>query len=148
MRRKSAGAQGSGALCVSILFSLWAKFSITIKYPPVKARKNQRAQKDAQKRILHFIEVHRQNTIRRAQNAPRPGAGARRRPFPRSPRRAAQRQGRRLYTFDLAQEWIRDGIYKVEGFVTHHFKLDQYKDAFRLALQNSPEVIKIVLDCQ
>ena len=43
---------------------------------------------------------------------------------------------------------IRDGIYKVEGFVTHHFKLDQYKDAFRLALQNSPEVIKIVLDCQ
>ena len=57
-------------------------------------------------------------------------------------------QGRRLYTFDLAQEWIRDGIYKVEGFVTHHFKLDQYKDAFRLALQNSPEVIKIVLDCQ
>ena len=51
-------------------------------------------------------------------------------------------RGRRLYTFDLAQEWIRDGVYKVEGFVTHHFKLDQYKDAFRLAMQNSPEVIK------
>ena len=43
----------------------------------------------------------------------------------------------RLYTFDLAQEWIRDGIYKVEGFVTHHFKLDDYKAAFRLALENS-----------
>ena len=57
-------------------------------------------------------------------------------------------QGRKLYTFDLAQEWIRDGIYKVEGFVTHHFKLDDYKAAFRLALENSPEVIKIVLDCQ
>lgn len=30
-------------------------------------------------------------------------------------------QGRKLYTFDLFQEWIRDGIYKTEGFVTHHF---------------------------
>ena len=74
MRWKSAGAQGSGALCVSILFSLWAKSSIAIKYPLVKARKNQRAQKDAQKRILHFIEVHIQNAITRARSAPRPDA--------------------------------------------------------------------------
>ena len=57
-------------------------------------------------------------------------------------------QGRDLYTFDLAQEWIRDGIYSVEGFVTHHFKLSQYKEALRLAIQNPPDVVKIVLDCQ
>ena len=57
-------------------------------------------------------------------------------------------QGRDLYTFDLAQEWIRDGIYSVEGFVTHHFPLERYKDAMRLALANPPDVIKIVLDCQ
>ncbi|MEA5060493.1 MAG: hypothetical protein EOM66_07490 [Clostridia bacterium] len=56
-------------------------------------------------------------------------------------------QGRKLYTFDLAQEWIRDGIYKVEGFVTNHFKLDDYKLALKLALQNPPDVVKIVLDC-
>lgn len=54
---------------------------------------------------------------------------------------------RKLYTFDLVQEWIRDGIYKTEGFVTHHFKLDDYKSAMRLALENPPDVIKIVLDC-
>ena len=42
---------------------------------------------------------------------------------------------------------IRDS-YKVDGFVTHRFKLENYKDAFRLALENSPDVIKIVLDCR
>ena len=57
-------------------------------------------------------------------------------------------QGRRLYTFDLAQEWIRDGVYSVDGFVTHHFPLDEYKQALKLALENPPDVIKIVLDCK
>ena len=58
------------------------------------------------------------------------------------------RQGRKLYTFDLAQEWIRDGIYKTDGFVTHHFKLDDYKKALKLAIKNPPDVVKIVIDCQ
>ena len=57
-------------------------------------------------------------------------------------------KGKKLYTFDLAQEWIRDGIYKTEGFVTHYFKLDDYKQAMRLAMENQPEVIKIVIDCK
>lgn len=57
-------------------------------------------------------------------------------------------QGRELYTFDLVQEWIRDGIYKLDGFVTHHFKLDDYKEALKLALENPPDVVKIVLDCE
>lgn len=57
-------------------------------------------------------------------------------------------QGRRLYTFDLVQEWIRDGVYSVDGFVTNHFKLEDYKAALKLALENPPDVIKIVLDCQ
>ena len=56
-------------------------------------------------------------------------------------------EGRRLYTFDLAQEWIRDGLYSVEGFITHRFKLDDYKEALRLALKNPPDVVKIVIDC-
>jgi len=56
-------------------------------------------------------------------------------------------QGRKLYTFDLVQEWIRDGIYSTDGFVTNHFKLDDYKEAMKLALANPPDVIKIVLDC-
>lgn len=57
-------------------------------------------------------------------------------------------RGRRLYTFDLAQEWIRDGVYSVDGFVTHRFKLDDYKQALRLAMDNPPDVVKIVLDCE
>ena len=39
-------------------------------------------------------------------------------------------------------------IYSVEGFVTHHFKLADYKEALKLALQNPPDVVKIVIDCQ
>ena len=56
-------------------------------------------------------------------------------------------EGRKLYTFDLVQEWIRDGKYSVEGVVTHHFDLDDYKDALELALKNPPDVIKIVINC-
>jgi threonine dehydrogenase-like Zn-dependent dehydrogenase len=57
-------------------------------------------------------------------------------------------EGRKLYTFDLVQEWIRDGKYSVDGFVTNHFKLDDYKKAYKLAMQNPPGVFKIVLDCE
>lgn len=56
-------------------------------------------------------------------------------------------QGRRLYTFELIQEWIRDGIYSTEGFVTHRFPLEDYKNAMRLVLKNPPDLIKAVLDC-
>jgi len=57
-------------------------------------------------------------------------------------------EGRKLYTFDLVQEWIRDGKYSVDGFITSRFKLDDYKEAMRLALKNPPDVIKIVLECE
>lgn len=57
-------------------------------------------------------------------------------------------EGRKLYTLDLAQEWIRDGKYTVDGFVTNHFKLDDYKEAMALAMRNPPDVIKVVLDCE
>ena len=57
-------------------------------------------------------------------------------------------QGRKLYTFDLAQEWIRDGVYKTEGFITHRFPLKEYKKALKLMMENPPELVKIVLDCR
>lgn len=57
-------------------------------------------------------------------------------------------QGRRLYTFDLVQEWMLGGVYKTDGFITHRFPLDDYKSAMRLAINHSSEVIKIILDCR
>ena len=48
----------------------------------------------------------------------------------------------------MTQEWIRDGIYKIDGFVTHRFKLDDYKAAMKLAIQNPPDLVKIVIDCE
>ena len=56
-------------------------------------------------------------------------------------------EGRQMYTFDLVQEWIRDGKYTVDGFVSHHFPLDDYRQALQLAMENPPGVFKIVLDC-
>ena len=58
-----------------------------------------------------------------------------------------QWQGRKVYTFDLVQEWIRDGVYKVDDFITHRFKLEDYKQAMKLALSGSKDMIKIVLEC-
>jgi L-iditol 2-dehydrogenase len=57
-------------------------------------------------------------------------------------------EGRKLYTFDLVQEWIRDGKYSIDGFITNRFKLDNYKEAMKLALKNPPDVIKIALECE
>lgn len=56
--------------------------------------------------------------------------------------------GRDISTFDLAQELIRDGKYRTEGFITHRFPLDDYKKAFRLMMENPPELVKVVLDCR
>jgi len=57
-------------------------------------------------------------------------------------------QGEDLYTFDLVQRWILDGTYKTEGFVTHRFPLDDYKNAMKLALSDPPGLVKIMLTCE
>jgi threonine dehydrogenase-like Zn-dependent dehydrogenase len=56
-------------------------------------------------------------------------------------------RGGKKYTFDAVQDLMREGRYKIDGFITHRFPLGQYKDAFRLMLQNPPDLVKIVLDC-
>lgn len=56
-------------------------------------------------------------------------------------------EGEKLYTFDLAQRWIKEGKYITDGLITHRFPLAQYRDALRLAMSGDPGVLKIVLDC-
>lgn len=56
--------------------------------------------------------------------------------------------GRKVKTFDLAQEYIRDGRYRLDGFITHRFKLHEYKKAFKVMLANPPELVKILIDCR
>ena len=56
--------------------------------------------------------------------------------------------GHDITTFDYAQELIRDGKYKTDGFITHRFKLDDYKKAFKVMIDNPPELVKIVLECR
>lgn len=57
-------------------------------------------------------------------------------------------EGEQLYTFDLAQRWIKEGKYMTDGLITHRFPLAQYRDALRLAMSGDPGVLKIVLDCK
>ena len=56
--------------------------------------------------------------------------------------------GRDISTFAMVQEYMLAGKFKVEGFITHRFPLENYKEAFRLMLQNPPELVKIVLECK
>ena len=35
-----------------------------------------------------------------------------------------------------------------DGFITHRFKLDDYKKAFKLLIENPKDTIKVVLDCR
>jgi threonine dehydrogenase-like Zn-dependent dehydrogenase len=55
--------------------------------------------------------------------------------------------GNRKYTFDVVQELLKEGKYNIDGFISHRFPLERYKDAFRLMLKNPPELVKIVLEC-
>jgi threonine dehydrogenase-like Zn-dependent dehydrogenase len=54
--------------------------------------------------------------------------------------------GKRVYTFDVVQELMREGKYKIDGFISHRMPVSRYKDAFRLMLANPPDLVKIVLE--
>lgn len=56
--------------------------------------------------------------------------------------------GQAISSFDLAIRMIEEGKVRLEGFVTHRFKLDNYKKAFKLVKEKSAEVIKAVFDIQ
>jgi threonine dehydrogenase-like Zn-dependent dehydrogenase len=55
-------------------------------------------------------------------------------------------QGRTISSFSLAMEMIADRRISLEGFITHRFKLDDYRAAFRLALEKPGHVIKVIFE--
>lgn len=57
-------------------------------------------------------------------------------------------EGRKISTFDLVIELIQQGRLSLEGFITHRFKLEDYKEAFYTMLNKPAEVIKVVLEIQ
>lgn len=57
-------------------------------------------------------------------------------------------EGRQLHSFDYVQELMATKQIITDGFVTHTFKLDDYKTAFKLLIEHPQNTIKVVLDCQ
>ncbi|MBN1636776.1 MAG: alcohol dehydrogenase catalytic domain-containing protein [Deltaproteobacteria bacterium] len=53
-------------------------------------------------------------------------------------------KGKRISSFDLAMQMIKQGKVNLNGFITHRFPLDEYKEAFSLARDKTGQVIKIV----
>ena len=52
-------------------------------------------------------------------------------------------EGRVLTTFEVALELVREGNVDLESLVTHHFPIDRYEEALRVAgSKGSEEVIK------
>lgn len=54
--------------------------------------------------------------------------------------------GKRVSSFDLAMQMIQEGKVNLEGFITHRFPLEEYKEAFRLFRSKAGHVIKIVFE--
>lgn len=55
--------------------------------------------------------------------------------------------GKKMSTFDIVKEMMIKKQLTTEGFITHRFKLDNYKKAFKLLIENPKDTIKVVLDC-
>ena len=54
--------------------------------------------------------------------------------------------GRKLSTYDLTVELLRDQKLKTDGFITHRYPLDQWHKAVRTAGDKTSGAIKVVLD--
>jgi len=57
-----------------------------------------------------------------------------------------ERDGCRQSTYDLVTDLLLQGRLTTEGFITHRFPLDQWREAVRTALDKRRGAIKVVLD--
>ena len=57
-------------------------------------------------------------------------------------------KGKKAFTFQMVMDMMVEGKLITDGFITHKFKLDDYKDAFRMIIEHRRDTIKVVLECQ
>lgn len=55
--------------------------------------------------------------------------------------------GKQISTFEIVKDMMLKKQLITDGFITHRFKLDDYKKAFKLLIENPRDTIKVVLDC-
>ncbi len=56
--------------------------------------------------------------------------------------------GKKVSTFEIVKDMMLKKQLVTDGFITHRFKLDDYKKAFKLLIENPRDTIKVVLDCR
>ena len=57
-------------------------------------------------------------------------------------------KGKRVSTFEIVKDMMLKKELITDGFITHRFKLDDYKKAFKLLIEKPKDAIKVVLDCR
>ena len=56
-------------------------------------------------------------------------------------------EGRRVHTYDLVLQWMREGRLPTDGFLTHRFPLGEYKKAISVATDKHKEKsIRVLLE--
>ncbi len=56
--------------------------------------------------------------------------------------------GKKINSFDYVHKLMKENKIITDGFVTHTFKLADYKKAFKLLIENPSETVKVALDCE
>lgn len=51
----------------------------------------------------------------------------------------------RIQSFDLVVKLLKEGKLNFDGFITHKFKMSEYKKDFTQCLRHPSETIKVVL---
>ena len=55
--------------------------------------------------------------------------------------------GEHKLTFQMVIDMMMEDKLITDGFITHKFKLDDYKKAFKLLIENPSNTVKVVLEC-
>ena len=54
--------------------------------------------------------------------------------------------GEKIQSFDLVVKLVKEGKLSLDGFITHRFKMSEYKKGFSQCLKHPRETIKVVLE--